>query len=87
MVLWSQQQLYVWFGNKGPLLQMRRLSGPIAWHVKTDPEGTGEQGLQQSGAISSVSISLNSKLSAAASVVFDRGHCGSMLLDFILLST
>lgn len=36
---------------------------------------------------SSVSISLNLKFSAAGSVVLDRGHCGSVLLDFILLST
>lgn len=51
----------------------------------TDPDGTGTHGLNKSG-FSSISISLNLKLSAAGDV-FDRNHLGSTLLDVILLST
>lgn len=58
-----------------------------ATRTDTDPEGTGRHNLQPSGTIPSVSILLNLKLSAADNVAFDRGHCGSMLLDFMLLIT
>lgn len=54
---------------------------------KTGHEGTGEHGFLQPRTTSSVPISFNLKLIAVGGVVFDRGHCGSLLLNFILLST